>query len=249
MSSNQQSSGRVRDLSQHFDNLAQTEDHTVRSSPTETAEAATEPEARKTIFTGEYRFPLRDRLRAMRKAISDSQEKRGKTRPSPSDAKDVTLNPVYSNARAPSPLDLNCVPLPLTRITPPPPPPPSTPHHPSPLPLDSICPGAPVKSKKYLKLPADLSGTDSDDILFDRRANPCTPVSVAATARRTSDKNNERSRSRTTTPSCPSPLRSSFNAEEMADLAAQLDVMRAEIAAKEAEDPQLTPDLSARFAR
>ncbi|XDG02976.1 hypothetical protein ABKA04_002591 [Annulohypoxylon sp. FPYF3050] len=249
MSSNQQSASRVRDLSQHFNNLTQTEDHAEGSSPAKAVEEVTEPEARKTIFTGEFRLPIRERLRAMRKEINDSQEKRRKSGRFSNGADNTTLNPVYSNVRAPSPLDLNCVPLPLTRITPPPPPAPSTPQRPSSLALDSICPGAPIKSKKYLRLPASISGTDSDDILFDRRANPRTPVEIADTARRSSDKANERSRSRVTTPCAPSPLRSSFNAEEMMELAAQLDAMRAEIAAKEAQEPEPTPDLFTRFSK
>ncbi|KAI1210622.1 uncharacterized protein F4807DRAFT_422059 [Annulohypoxylon truncatum] len=246
MSSTQHRTGRVHNLSQHFDSLVQTEVRDERSSPTSLAEESSSPKALKTVFTGEHRVPLRERLRAMRQGINGRKEERRKSAGLPNNREDMALLPTRSPSRTPSPLDLDSsYPSTSTFTTTAPP---STPRRsrPSPLPLVDSCPGAPVKSKKWLDLPASKSGTDADDLLFDRRAHPRAAVEIAASA----DKARERQRRRITTPGAPSPLRSSFNADEMAELAAQLDAMRAEIAAKEeGREDLLTPEPFKGFER
>ncbi|KAI1461121.1 hypothetical protein F4805DRAFT_313999 [Annulohypoxylon moriforme] len=240
MSSNLHRSGRVYNLSQHFDSMALAEGGNEHSSSTTVAEDASMPDASKTVFTGEYRMPLRDRLRTMRQGIHERKEERRKSG-RVNGLEDMTLRPTRSPSRSPSPLDLNSTSVPFT--------PPSTPQRSRPASLAlEACPGAPTKSRKYLDLPASTSGTDSDDILFDRRAHSRSPLEIASSARRSADKANERQRRRITTPGEPSPLRSSFNADEMAELAAQLDAMREEIAAKGDEDPP-TPELYMQFLR
>ncbi|KAI0884715.1 uncharacterized protein GGS22DRAFT_200408 [Annulohypoxylon maeteangense] len=212
---NEYPSGGARDQCQRMKSLTPTGDRNELSSPALATDKSSSPEAPQTVFTGEYRAPLRDRLRAMRQVLHGSKSG------APNGPEKPTLTP--------SPLDLN---TPSTSPSIPSPPPP-TPRRSRPTPLYlGTCPGAPIKSQKYLNLPISKAGTDSDDLLFDRRANQPSPTEVATSARRSADKANERQRRRITTPGAPSPLRSSFNADEMAELAVQLDAMTKEMAEK-----------------
>ncbi|KAI2473402.1 hypothetical protein F4781DRAFT_442038 [Annulohypoxylon bovei var. microspora] len=239
MSSNQHRSGRVRNLSQHFDSLAQAEDREYVSPSTMTEEPSS-PEAPKTVFTGEHRVPLRDRLRAMRKGIHARKEER-RSSGLLSDSLESMVSST-SPPRTPSPITSTstsistspCTPAnnTLTRRR----------SRPAALPLGA-CPHAPRKANKYLAVHLDASPKDSssddDDCLFDRRA---TQHAEAVSKRLFVDQATDRHRRRVTAPGAPSPLRTSYNADEMAKLAAELDVMRAEIAAREKEESAGTDD-------
>ncbi|KAI1106722.1 hypothetical protein F4804DRAFT_354133 [Jackrogersella minutella] len=217
---------RVRYLSQHFNSLAQTEESNMRSPPTPVSDTNAEasssvdaPSARQTVYTGEHRIPLRERLRKMRLGINERKEERRRSGYLPE-----SLQNMVSSSSPPSPS---------------PPPPagaPTTPIRSRPAPLEP--PRAPRKAnRKSLHLPPPVfaGGCDEDDHLFDRRAN--TTEEEVASKRLSVDVANERSRKRITAPGAPSPLRASFNADEMARLGSELDEMleRERLAKEEAE--------------
>ncbi|KAI2632401.1 hypothetical protein GGR54DRAFT_583339 [Hypoxylon sp. NC1633] len=170
----------------------------------------------KTVFTGEKRVPIRERLRTMRQGIRDRALQRRKSGVIPNALEAIT-------SRTPSPLQV-----------------PQTPKLPQLAKFEIECPGAPIKKAKKV---ADLRGESSEssdsegsnDVFFDRQANKKDQV---ASKKLFLDSVNERRRSRNSTPVQPSPLRRSFNAAEMEKLAAGLNFTDAD---KGAEDKYLKP--------
>ncbi|KAI1411688.1 hypothetical protein F5Y13DRAFT_200683 [Hypoxylon sp. FL1857] len=164
---------------------------------------------KKLILTGEYRTPFSERIQAMRRGEHErAQECRN--RGSVSDRLNALA--IKTSRRTPSPPGSTSAPAP-----------PSTPLRPA---AAEVCPGAPQKARKFdrnfLGRGSSCSDGNEDDYLFDRWANK--PENVLR-KKKSADLSNERCRRGITTPDHPSPLRSSFNAEEMEKISAQLDAL------------------------
>ncbi|KAI1381521.1 hypothetical protein F4677DRAFT_460627 [Hypoxylon crocopeplum] len=110
--------------------------------------------------------------------------------------------------------------------------PPRTP--PSLEPFEIECPGAPRKVNKFLDA-RRLSDSESDETEDDY-----VDEEQVATKRLLLDSANERHRKGITKPASPSPLRRSFNAEDMEKFGPTLDFMRAEL-----DEHKTTDDASA----
>ncbi|KAL7624360.1 hypothetical protein AAE478_005923 [Parahypoxylon ruwenzoriense] len=230
--------GRVRDLSKRFDALAasRNEQHSPQPKPaarTDTdTDTDTDTEATQDarvrfadlVLTGERRIPLRERLRTMRQELADRARLRRET-----GYLSDTLDSMCS--RSCSSLSLDSLPdLPATPR-----------RHRSAF-SEREAPAAPRKVRTFydVRRLASLDGSRSrsggdgkngdeddeeeeDDCLFDRRANS-RPDEVVR-KKLFLDANNERRQKRISIPDRPSPLRRSYNAEEMAKLGFALDSM------------------------
>ncbi|KAI0831611.1 hypothetical protein F5Y06DRAFT_281431 [Hypoxylon sp. FL0890] len=159
------------------------------------------------VLTGEYRIPFRERMQAIRQRVQERAQERRK-----SGVISDSLDAMTSKTSAPqTPGSRGPTSAPRAPVTP------------SGSAQAETCPGAPVKPKREFDLRRLSWGSESEDIddyLFDRYW--AEKEDNVLSKKKSADWSNERQRRGITRPDTPSPLRSSFNAEEMAKLSAQL---------------------------
>ncbi|KAI1403769.1 hypothetical protein F4819DRAFT_449702 [Hypoxylon fuscum] len=212
MSTNQQRStstspSRVHALSQHFETLASAEAH-ASGSESETDDkmnvedkhqlssksegedkVSVDATHENAVYTGEYRIPLRERLRAARQSIKERAQFRRETGLLSVDAIVEQISP----PRTPS----TSRPVSIAECP------------------DAPSKGKKYSDVKRLSsgsLKGCFSNEHNDDHLYDRQAYKLDKV---AGKKLFIDVSNERQRKRTTTPIAGSPLRRSFFEEEM----------------------------------
>ncbi|KAI4869080.1 hypothetical protein F4820DRAFT_407943 [Hypoxylon rubiginosum] len=222
--------GRVRAMSQYFDELVETQERSVKRYRGEQREGeADSPKDEvdtheddtgvcaptKTVFTGEYRVPLSERLRAIRLDVTDRAHSR---RESGNPSADALVDRTSPPPRTQVPV--------LPTFTP------VRPVSSSSSSVDPECPGAPrkvVSSKQHSiamrRLSSDTSPSSSssscssssdgdydddyeNDHLFDRKANE---PHLVLKKKSFIDLANERQQRGDTAPCTPSPLRHSFS--------------------------------------
>ncbi|KAI2620239.1 hypothetical protein GGS26DRAFT_317639 [Hypomontagnella submonticulosa] len=158
---------------------------------------------KETVFTGEYRTPLRERLKARRREVEERAKERRESGSISDHLESMTNSPSNPPSRSSSRTSSPPARKPVT--------PPSRP------------PSAEYLGPELRRL-LDQYVADNNDILFDRRA---TKQDVD-NKRLSQDLANERQRKRITAPPSPSPLRRSYNADEMAKLSSALKALQTE---------------------
>ncbi|KAI1139663.1 hypothetical protein F5Y05DRAFT_424579 [Hypoxylon sp. FL0543] len=194
----------------------------IREKRVERPEAAGESEApesstvdtptKKTVLTGEYRIPLRERVQAMRQEVQQGRREERQIKDISKDL-EALANRIYEKG--------------VSRVRDPTsaPRPPVTPTS---SPSPAACPGAPSKPKRQFDLRRlSLSDDEDDDAFFDRFWASRDENTLRK--KKSSKRLNERHRRGSTRPETPSPLRSSFNFEEMEKMKTALSAVTARL--------------------